>query len=198
MPTLLIVAKNDDTLNRIVDAIQAEGVKTITAHSLAELPDILKEIPTSGLLLDLVTSTKATAQEKLDTNDLLQLYPHAKVKVVGSEVRILGDSRSLQEFIQDCRSFTPRVIRRSKRFTQYIGAFLSRDSDFSSAEKTVTFNFSEGGCFMYSTGDWKVDDPVWLRFIENECVIRGTVRWHQPWGNNKKLPGIGIKFDLDP
>lgn len=194
--TLVIVAKNEDTLDKIVDTIQAEGVETITARSLAELPAILREVPTSGLLLDLVTSAKSTAQEKLETNDLLQLYPHAKVKVVGTDVRILGDSRSLRQFIQDCRSFTPRIIRRSKRLTQYIGAFLSSDSEFSVAEKTVTFNFSDEGCFVYSAADWKVGDRVWLRFIENECVVPGTVRWLQPWGNNKKLPGIGIKFDF--
>ena len=194
--TLVIVAKNEDTLEKIVDTIQAEGVETITSRSLAELPAILREVPTSGLLLDLVTSAKSTAQEKLETNDLLQLYPHAKVKVVGTDVRILGDSRSLQQFIQDCRSFTPRIIRRSKRLTQYIGAFLSSDSEFSAVEKTVTFNFSDEGCFVYSAAEWKVGDRVWLRFIENECVVPGTVRWFQPWGNNKKLPGIGIKFDF--
>ena len=198
MLTLVIVAKSEDALTKITAAVQADGVNTVTSRSLAELPAILKEIPISGLLLDLVTSAKSTAQEKLDTNDLLQLYPHAKVKVVGSEVRILGDSRSLEQFIEDCRSFTPRIVRRSKRLPQYIGAFLSDDGEFSTPEKAVTFNVSDEGCFVYSAGDWKVGDPVWLRFIENECVVRGSVCWLQPWGNNKKLPGVGIKFDFDP
>lgn len=197
MLALVIVVKNEDALARIVDTVRTDGVKTITTRSLAELPEILKEVPTNGLLLDLVTSAKSTAREKQDTNDLLQLYPHAKVKVVGDEVRILGDSRSLPQFIEDCRSFAPRVVRRSKRHTQYIGAFLSGDSAFSTPEKTVTFNFSDEGCFVYSSGDWQVGDPVWLRFIENDTVLRGSVRWLQPWGNNKRLPGIGIKFDFD-
>jgi len=198
MLALVIVAKNEDALSKIVESIQSEGVETITSRSLSELPAILKETPASGVLLDLVTSAKSTAQEKLDTNDLLQLYPHAKVKVVGTEVRILGDSGSIQQFIHDCRSFTPRIIRRSKRLTQYIGAFLSSNSEFSAAEKTVTFNFSDEGCFIYSAADWKAGDRVWLRFIENDCVVSGTVCWLQPWGNNKKLPGIGIKFDFEP
>ena len=197
MLALVIVAKNEDTLKKIAETVQAEDVRAITTRSLAELPEILREVPISGLLLDLVTSTKSTAQEKLDTNDLLQLYPHAKFKVVGTEVRILGESNSLQQFIRDCRSFTPRIIRRSKRFTQHIGALLSRDSTFSAAEKTVTINFSNGGCFMYSAGDWQVGERIWLRFIENDCVVQGTVRWIQPWGNNKKLPGIGIEFDFE-
>lgn len=196
--TLVIVAKNEDALNSVMAAIQAEDVETIAVRSLAELPAILIEVPISGLLLELVTSAKSTAKEKLETNDLLQLYPHAKVKVVGTEVRMLGDGRSVQQFIQDCRSFTPRVIRKAKRHTQYIGVFLSGDSEFSAAEKTVTFNFSDEGCFVYSARDWAVGERVWVRFIENDCVVRGSVRWFQPWGNNKKLPGIGIKFDFEP
>ena len=198
MLVLVIVAKNEEVLDKIVDTVRAEGVATLTARSFAELPAILKEFPASGLLLDLVTSAKSTAQEKLETNDLLQLYPHAKVRVVGNEVRILGDNRTLQEFIQDCRSFTPRIIRRGKRLIQHIAVFLSSDSAFSAPEKTVTLNVSDEGCFLYSAGAWNVGDPVWLRFTENDCVVRGTVRWQQPWGNNKKLPGIGIKFDFEP
>lgn len=197
MLAIVIVAKNEDALKTIMETVQAEGVNAIASHSLADLPAILKGVATSGVLLDLVTSAKSTAQEKLETNDLLQLFPHAKIKIVGSDVRILGDSRSLQQFIYDCRSFTPRVIRKNKRLTQHISAFLSADSQFTSAEKTVIFNFSDDGCFIYCTGDWKVGANVWLRFIENDCVVQGVVRWQQPWGNNKKLPGIGVEFDFE-
>jgi hypothetical protein len=197
MPILVIVAKSEDTLKTIEAAVQAEGVNTFTSRSLAELPAIFREVPTSGILLDLVTSAKSSAQEKLETNDLLQLFPNAKVKVIGNDVRILGESRSLQQFVQDCRLFKARTIRKSKRQTQYIGVSLSTDGEFSAVEKTVTFNFSDEGCFVYSANDWKIGDCAWMRFIENDCIVRGTVCWLQPWGNNKKLPGIGIKFDFE-
>ncbi len=198
MLALVIVAKDEDALRTIAHAVQAEGMETVTSRSLAELPAILREAPTSGILLDLVTSAKSTAQEKLETNDLLQLYPYAKVKVMGNDVRMLGHSRSLQQFIKDCRAFPARTIRRSKRQIQYISAFLSADDRFSAVEKTVTLNFSDEGCFAYSANDWEIGDRVWMRFMENDCIVRGTVRWRQPWGNNKRLPGIGVQFDFEP
>lgn len=198
MPVLVIVAKNEYSLRTIASAVQAEGMTTFTSRSLAELPAILRESPISGILLDLVTSAKSTAQEKQETNDLLQLYPYAKVKVMEAGVRMLGDSRSLQQFIADCRVFPARTIRKAKRQIQYISALLSADDGFSAAEKTVTLNISDEGSFVYSANDWKVGDRVWMRFTENDCIVRGTVRWLQPWGNNKRLPGIGIKFDFKP
>ncbi|MBI2355384.1 MAG: PilZ domain-containing protein [Deltaproteobacteria bacterium] len=196
MPKFVVVANSEAVIKTITDVLQADGADAIALSSLAELPAILREVPVNGILLDLVTSAKATAQEKRETNELIQLYPHAKTKVIDHEVKILGNSSSFQHFIQECRSFTPRVIRRGSRQVRFIGFLLSTDSDFTDADKTVTLNISDDGCFVYSTGEWKAGDRVWLRFSENECVVQGVVRWWQPWGNNKRMPGIGIRFEF--
>lgn len=198
MPTFAVVAKNEAARKTLADALQAAGVDAIALNSMAELPALLKEVPVSGILLDLVTSAKATAQEKRETNDLIQLYPHVKTKVIGDEVKILGNGSSLLEFIRDSRSFTPRVVRKREREVRFIGFLISTDSEFSDAEKTVTLNISDDGCFVYSAREWKEGDRVWLRFSENDCVVQGVVCWWQPWGNNKRIPGIGIRFDYNP
>jgi len=192
----VVISNNEETLKAIIDAVKAEGVEAIAVNSLAELPPILKEVPTNGILLDLITSTRATAQEKLQTNDILQLYPHAKVKVVKNDVRILGESKSLKQFVQSGMLFKARVIRKCDRPIRYTGVLLSNVEEFADAEKAVTLNITDGGCFVYSGNEWKVGDPVWLRFKENEDVVHGVVCWTHPWGNNKKMPGIGIKFEV--
>lgn len=198
MPTFAVVAKSEAARKTLADALQAAGVDAIALNSMAELPALLKEVPVSGILLDLVTSAKATAQEKRETNELIQLYPHAKTKAIGDEVKILGNGSSLHQFIGECRSFTPRVIRKVERQIRHIGFLLSADSEFSDAEKTVTLNISDIGCFVYSAREWKRGDRVWLRFSENDCVVQGVVCWWQPWGNNKRIPGIGIRFEFNP
>src|SRR6185369_14496321 len=135
MLTFVVISNNEETLKAVVDAVQAEGVDAIESYSLAELPPILKEIPISGILLDLITSTRATPQEKLETNDLLQLYPHAKLKVIGKDVKILGESNSLNQFVQNGKSFKARVIRKCDRPVRYTGVLLAENSGFDDAEK---------------------------------------------------------------
>ena len=163
--------------------------------SLSELQATLNEIPMSGILLDLITSTRASSQEKETTNDLIQLYPHARFKIVGNDVLILGKEKSLEGFAHYCRQFKSRTIRKCPRKIRHIALLLSADDAFYDAEKVVTLNISDGGCFVYSTRDWCVGARVWLRFIDNDVDICGTVRSWQPWGNNKILPGIGVQFD---
>jgi len=193
--TLVIIANSEEKQQILSAQVEAEGVGVIVLSTLAELPVLLKKVPVSGILLDLVTATKASSHEKETTNEVIQLFPYAKVKIVNNEVLILGRGVSLQQFVADCRSFKPRTIRKSERRIRYIAFLLSADSSFENYEKVVTLNIGDGGCFIYSASEWQVGDRVWLRFIDNDRVMTGVVCWWQPWGNNKKMPGIGIKFD---
>ncbi|HXE94856.1 MAG TPA: PilZ domain-containing protein [Dongiaceae bacterium] len=197
MTMVVVIANNEKKRKAIIKALENEGGSSIELSSLAELQAILKEVPVCGIILDLITSTKATAQEKLETNSLIQLYPNLKVKVIEDNLITLGNGMSMRKFVQDCQAFKPRTIRKSIRRDRHIAFLLSADSKFTVAEKVVTLNISDDGCFIYSTNDWRVGDRVWLHFIDNECVMSGIVCWWQPWGNNKKMPGIGIRFDVN-
>jgi hypothetical protein len=197
MTMVVVVANNEKKRKAIIKALENDGGSAIELSSLAELQAVLKEVPVCGIILDLITSTKATAQEKLETNSLIQLYPNLKVKVVEDDLITLGNGMSMKKFVQDCQSFKPRTIRKSIRRDRHIAFLLSSDNKFTVAEKVVTLNISDDGCFIYSTNDWQEGDRVWLHFIDNECVMSGIVCWWQPWGNNKKMPGIGIRFDVN-
>ncbi len=191
----IVIANSEEKQKITLAAIQSTGHDTTLLASLSELPELLKTIPASGILIDLITSTKASSAEKESTNDLIQLYPHVKVKIVDGEVLVLGGGLTLGQFVQNCNTFKPRTIRKSERRIRHIPFLLSEDSEFIKPEKTVTLNIADGGCFIYSTGEWTVGARVWLRFIDNDKVMTAIVRWWQPWGNNKKMPGIGVFFD---
>jgi hypothetical protein len=73
---------------------------------------------------------------------------------------------------------------------------LSADAKFENAEKVVTTNISDRGCFVYSIRKWTTGDRVWLRFLGDDEDICGTVCSWRQWGNNKAMPGIGIKLNV--
>ncbi len=81
------------------------------------------------------------------------------------------------------------------RKVSYLAVYLSADESFEDAEKVVTTNISPSGCFVYSAREWEPGSRVWLIFFGDEAVVCGTVCSSLPWGNNKLLPGIGIRLD---
>ena len=191
----VVIANNEEKQKITLAAIESTGHDATVLSNLAGLPELLKTTPVSGILIDLITSTRASSAEKESTNDLVQLYPQIKIKIVDGEVLLLGGGVSLEQFIQSCNTFKPRTIRKSERRVRHIPFLLSEESEFIKPEKTVTLNIADGGCFIYSTGEWTVGTRVWLRFIDNDKVMTAIVRWWQPWGNSKKMPGIGVSFD---
>jgi len=191
----VVIANSEEKQKTALSAIQSTGHDAMALSNFSELPELLKTIPFSGILIDLITSTKASSAEKESTNDLIQLYPHVKVKIIDDTVLILGGGLSLEQFVQNCNNFKPRTIRKSERRIRHIPFLLSEESEFIQPEKTVTLNIADGGCFIYSTGEWTIGARVWLRFIDNDKVMTAIVRWWQPWGNSKKMPGIGLIFD---
>jgi hypothetical protein len=146
-----------------------------------------------GVLLEFTASINASMDGKQIVQELVQIYPSCKFKILGEEVLMLG--QSLESFAEECRKFKPRVIRSDVRRTLHLSVYLSADGAFKDAEASVTLNVSEGGCFAYSVREWNPGQSVWLRKAGSETVLRGTVCGWLPWGNDKFVPGINIKFD---
>ena len=194
---MIVVVARDVGIQKFISSV-LETVETgvVMLSALGELPEVLKTVPVNGILIDLITSTRSSLQEKQATNDLIQFYPSSRFKFVDNEVRMLGHGVTLEQFVSDCRLVEPRTIRKSERKIRYIALLLSANGDFDAAEKTVTINVSEEGCFVFTAGEWGVGDRVWLRLLDNDCVLTGTVCLWQSWGNNKKMPGIGVRLDF--
>jgi len=108
MTVCVVIAQREDTRNVIAASLKSLGMEVAGLASLGELPSVLEKMPVCGILLELATSIKASRPEKEATNDQLQLYPFARFKIVGKEIRVLGKGKSLATFVQHCRQFTSK------------------------------------------------------------------------------------------
>lgn len=193
MKTCVVIALDEPTRDFLAVSLQAMEMETVLLTSLGELRVTLETVPVCGILLELATAVRASAHDKQETAEMLELYPFVKFRVLGAEVRIAADT--LPGFVERCRQFEPRTIRRSVRQVRYLAVYLSADDTFTDAEKVVTADVSVGGCFVYTVREWETGSRVWLKFPGNEVVACGKVCSSRPWGNNKFLPGIGIQLD---
>ncbi len=135
---------------------------------------------------------------------MLDAYPVAKVQAARSEknVRIIsaGKCATIEDFIRDdCLHFEARLFRYIERKTIKLPILLSfsRRSNEDNAEKTFTVNISPGGAYVFTAGEWEVDDRVWIRLLDSDCeipAIAGEIRWGIPWGEKVVIPGVGIRF----
>lgn len=157
---------------------------------------IVRDVPIGGILLELMTSIQSSPEEKEASNEFARVYPFARFRLVGRDIRILGEGNSLEAFAQRCRNFNPRTLRRDIRISRHLAVYLSRDPGFEDSEKAVTINVSEGGCFVYTSREWKIGDYVWLRLPAEEITIAATVCFWRAWGH-KGTPGIGVRFNVE-
>ncbi|KAA6458614.1 PilZ domain-containing protein [Acidobacteria bacterium AB60] len=192
--TCVVIANHPGVRTAMEAALASLGLQVRALSGLGELPATLKDTPVGGILLELATAIKASQQEKEAANELMRFYPFARFRVVGEEVRVLGQEKSLEAFARQCGQFTPRGVRRESRVNRNLAVYLARGSEFEDAEEAITINVSRGGCFVYSIREWKIGSVVWLRFLGDQVAISGTVCYWHAWGNNKVMPGIGIKF----
>jgi hypothetical protein len=192
--TCVVVALSEDVRDVVAAKLKSLGMEATLVASPEELPAVLEKIPACGILLEVITAIKASPDAKKAIQELSEFYPLGKFNLVGNEVLILG-KESLQSFVHDCQQFNPRTLRRDTRHSAYLAVHLCADEKFEDAEKVVTVNVSDHGCFVYSIREWSTGNRVWLRFLGDDADICGTVCAWQPWGNNKTMPGIGLKLD---
>ena len=198
MTTIVVICNNNQTRQSILNNLESLNCCLLPLNSLGELTAVLHEIPINGIIIDLITSTRATAEEKNDTFHILQLFPHIKVKLFNDEIRVIGNL-PLEQFMQKaCMAFNSRIIRKNTRVVRHIGVEVSHSSAADGSEKTFTYNFSMDGCYICSVDSWQLGERVWLKFIGFETRLGAVVCWSQPWGAGRKVPGIGVKFDPLP
>jgi Tfp pilus assembly protein PilZ len=195
--TCAVVAVNEDARNIIGAALRSLGMEAIPSASVQDVVTALRTNPASGILLEVATSIKASPEEKEAIQMLTRLFPLAKCRVAGKEIVVFGKANSLDGFVNECRQFKPRTIRREPRKSIHLALQLSADERFEDAEKVVTLNISDSGCFVFSARAWNVGDRVWLRLFGHDVPVCGMVCSWQPWGNNQGMPGIGIKLDAE-
>jgi len=205
---IIVAAANQDNRIRYQQRLRALGVECTAVASLHEMFEVLKETPFNGLLIDLPTLVKASHEEKLLCHEFLRHFPTLRLRwdsdtgqprclLHGS---ITHENETLESFIEKhCKPFKARRIRRHKRLILHYNVLISRDEQFQDGEveQSTTLDISEGGCSLFTSSSWDIDQQIWLSFIEFEdpAPVRATIRRWTRWGTAMQVPSIGVRFD---
>lgn len=172
-----------------------------------EMNDALVDASYNGLLVDVPTMIRCESVNKSRITRIMNRFPVLRLMYNPKYGGIRGlaqggtikDNRDLTEFVlHECVPFLPRSIRIANRqgvvFNVKLLSDLVEESD---AERTVTLNLSEHGCFIYTLNKWMVDSPAWMIINEfdDATPIEMKVRWQRPWGQVMRMPGIGTTFE---
>ncbi len=205
-PKIIVIVQEGDARQAYLAELESIDVEVSLISSFIEIQTLLSEDSYNGVVVDLKTKMKATADEKELALDLLEQFPFAQLnlEIKTGTIKLLCydqmmNVRTLKDFVDIvCTSFIPRAIRLHARKENNFNILLSRTSDFpeNETEHTVTIDISKGGCFIYSIGNWEINTNV--QIVINEindrspilCEVRRVVKW----GEAMKIPGIGVQF----
>jgi Tfp pilus assembly protein PilZ len=191
----VVVAQDTAIRDFLAALLNASGVSVVPLASLGELPGTLATVPASGILLELASLVTASAKDKKAAEEILEFYPCAKFRFDHQQIFMAGET--LDQFLNKCLQFKPRLARQSMRKIVHLAVYLSARESLAGAEKAVTINVCDKGVFVSSARKWSVGQRVWLKFPGHATTIAGVVRSYQPWGSSKSFPGIGIEIDAN-
>lgn len=192
---LVVVAQDEATRQVLVAKLASLNVDAIQLSSLNDLMATLQENTSSGILVEVATSIKASPEEKAMAQDVFHFYPMAKFRWAEGVLGLAGKASTLERFVELCQQAGPRRLRREPRKNLNLAVLLGRDAQLDKAEQSMTINLSSLGCFAFSVANWQAGDRVWVRFAQHDQQTVGSVRFVRPWGVDFEMPGIGIEYD---
>lgn len=203
---LILICKEGEARQAYLNEMAAIGVDIDVVSSYSEFLSTKAINPYHGLMIDLVTQMKMSAEEKNIAKDMLGFYPAIQLKwdAESGSIRNISfgnrtTSSSLKDFINtECQSFKARAIRLNMRKMVHFNVLLSNDEamDEKNLERTVTINISKSGCFLFSGWAWTKYSTAWfiINDLQDKTLIAGDIRWSVEWGKRRVIPGIGISF----
>lgn len=205
---LLLIAEKGPARAAYLEVLRDLDIDVDCVASPDEISGAIIEVPYSGLLIDVPTMIRCECADKNRVNSIMQRFPVLRLMHNPGFGGIRGlarggtlrDNRDLAEFVlTECVPFAPRSIRVTRRQEVIFNVLLLVDpaSLDTGAERTVTINVSEHGCFVFTAAQWRLNAPAWLVVseFEDKTPIELRVRWRRGWGEAMLLPGIGTTFE---
>jgi hypothetical protein len=202
---ILLIATEGEERNIYCEAIKGLGVAVHAVPSLKGLDANVTDLYFHGVVIDMPTKISALKNDRELIYTTLRKFPTAHVGLEKSkrQVRIFypgqAPGATLLDFVNDkCRPFVPRRLGHHIRKEIHFNVLLSKEREAAivNAEKTVTVDVSERGCFLFSVQDWAPSDTAWLIIMEldDKTPISAEVCRYIKWGLGMHVPGIGVKF----
>lgn len=205
---VLLIAEEGFARAAYREVLRDLGVEVDCIASPEEMTGALIDAPYNGLLVDVPTMIRCESADKNRITRIMNRFPVLRLMFNPKYGGIRGltqggtirDNRDLGEFVlNECVPFSPRSIRVAQRREVSFNVLLLDDIAHEDmvAERSVTVNVSEHGCFVYSVREWKVGHPVWLvvHEFEDRTPIELKIRWCGRWGEGMRMPGIGGSFE---
>ncbi len=202
---VLLICREGSARQRYLDSLKHTGVRIDVVSSYEELYKKMSETGYNGVMIDLITKIRNFKNNKEAVHSILDKYPVIQLRFEQNTGEIaafyFGQVRgggSLEDFItRQCGSCLSRKIRSiDKRSDMIFNILISRNNDLDKFERTITMNMSPGGCFVFSTGNWKLGENIWfvIKELSDHTPMHGIVRWTVKWGESMQVPGIGVEF----
>ncbi|SJZ50496.1 PilZ domain-containing protein [Trichlorobacter thiogenes] len=205
-PLVLLVSRSASRTQVYREALDARGISCLAIAELKEVAILASGTPLSGVLLDMPVLIKASPADKTATEDILKALPSAYLNIAPAtdSIKLLtadatqGIAKSIDEFAELCKGFTPRLVRPKDRYPLHLQALLTTVPEQDSPERTVTLNISPKGCFLFTSNtELQLEQQVSIQFIglNDTTPITATICWLRLWGTGRHhIPGIGVNF----
>ncbi|MDK2956002.1 MAG: hypothetical protein PWQ57_1498 [Desulfovibrionales bacterium] len=205
---LLLIAEQGPSRSAYEKALQDMDVDYDALTTAGEMQNLLKETAYNGLLLDVPTMIRASGKDKMRVNEMLERFPVLRLVYDAQHGSIRGlhygrsadNVTTLENFVKNtCAPLPARSLRQAVRSNLHLNVLLlpQKNAPFSAAERTVTANVSEVGCFLITSKPWKDVERLWLVFrdFKDKTPALVRVRWRKVWGEQLEIPGLGVQFE---
>ena len=150
--------------------------------------------------------SRASRYEKSLAEDALRCLPNTRLNITPKTGKIQmsvswetkKSSHTPEEHLKYCCEKPLKIVLPRDRIHLNLNTLLSRSDNMASAERTVSIDFSTGGCFLFCVDDEvKLQSSVWISLLNlnDPSPIFSTVCWKREWGMTNEIPGIGIRFN---
>jgi Tfp pilus assembly protein PilZ len=186
----------------LAESLSEFKVSYTYATNMHDLKENLYEHPSNGILFSIASLIGLDHGSKTFIQTLEHIYPVARIRwnrAKGTFALISSQSgrvETISDFLMICADFDPRRLRRSERLSSTLNSLISHTRDLAEPERTFTTNISMRGCFIHTTQEWSVGDPVFIQIQElpGKDILEGAVVRYVPWGTPYRVQGIGIQF----
>lgn len=204
---LLLYVHNPDIGKKYLETLSLVNVECVVVHSFETFYSQPSDHFYSGFLLDIISGIRASQFDRETISDLLDVYPSLRLRwdAESKDIRTLmtgagvGQKISIDKFVTTyCKTFRPRALRMQYRKEICCNVLYSTHSEMLevATQRTVTFDISVGGCFLFSTHCVARGSQFFLHFLElvDKTPIKVEVQWCQEWGKSMNVPGFGVRF----
>jgi len=197
----LIYSDGESSISRCIGYLDnGNNINTHLSTNVDDLLLLLSSETCSGIVIDIKAIIKSSDTEKRKLKSLFDVYPHIRMSCPGGipvQSVFAGEIGSTEGhfgyFIDSCRRFEARRLRRHDRHPMHINTQLHIDNLI---YRSFTMDLSYSGCFMVYCDKVENNKKINVEFIGLESeLFEMEIVWVSNWEEGGRIPGFGARFN---